>query len=66
MHEGTIRYLKADAGYGFIRPSDGSSDVFFNFKQVLSPSTPRLEQRVSYDIGTSKDGRHRAERVRLL
>jgi cold shock CspA family protein len=67
MYQGRIRHIKLDAGYGFISPDGGADgDLFFHVKQILSTSTPRVDQRVSFDIGVSKDGRSRAERVRLL
>jgi cold shock CspA family protein len=66
MHQGTIQHINLDAGYGFIRPDGGVVDIFFHVQQILSTGTPRVNQRVSYDVGASKDGRTRAQRVRLL
>ncbi len=65
MHQGPIKHVNEDRGFGFIR-QDAGDDLFFHFTQMLSTATPRIDQRVSFEIGTSKDGRPRAERVRLL
>lgn len=33
---------------------------------ILSSAAPRVDQRVSFDIGTSRDGRQCAESIRLI
>jgi cold shock protein len=65
VHQGIVRRFCAERGFGFIAADDGS-DIFFHCSAILSSATPRVDQRVSYDVGASKDGRPRAERVRLI
>ncbi|WP_342728877.1 cold shock domain-containing protein [Bradyrhizobium sp. B097] len=65
MNQGIIKHVNPDAGFGFIR-QDSGGDLFFHFRQMLSTGTPQVDQRVSFDVGASRDGKRRAERVRIL
>ena len=34
MQTGTIYWLKADRGYGFLKPNDNSQDIFLHLKEL--------------------------------
>ena len=58
MAQGTVKWFNSVKGFGFIRPSDGSSDVFVHVTAVERAGMSGLAegQKVSYQIETGRDG----------
>ena len=56
MATGTVKWFNPDKGYGFIKPGDGSSDVFVHISAVERSGLGALSegQKVSYDIATER------------
>jgi cold shock CspA family protein len=55
----------ADRGFGFIRPRAGGADLFFHFRDLGGdPNELVIGDRLQYEIGTARDGREIATRVR--
>jgi CspA family cold shock protein len=56
---GTVKFFNGDKGYGFIRPDDGSRDVFVHVSAVTSSGLGTLNegQRVTFDIEPDKRGK---------
>ena len=55
----------ADRGFGFIRPRAGGADLFFHFRDLgADPNELVIGDRLQYEIGTARDGREIATRVR--
>ena len=56
---GTVKFFNTDKGYGFIRPDDGSRDVFVHVSAVTGSGLDTLNegQRVSFDIEDDKRGK---------
>lgn len=52
MAVGTVKWFNANKGYGFIRPEDGSNDIFVHVTTVQRAGLHALleGQRVSYDV----------------
>ena len=66
MMLGTITAWK-EAGYGFIRPDDGSQDWFCHRNAIEGHDCAVPGQRVSFEPGRSpKTGREAAQNVKLL
>ena len=69
MSEGTIKTIRDDKGFGFIRPSDGSKDIFFHSSVVQGTLFDQLREgdRVTYTAGPDQrdPSRTRADQVRL-
>lgn len=56
---GTVKFFNTEKGYGFIRPDDGSRDVFVHVSAVMSSGLGALTegQRVSFDVEPDKRGK---------
>jgi CspA family cold shock protein len=56
MAQGTVKWFNSVKGFGFIRPSDGSSDVFVHVTAVERAGMSGLAegQTVSYDLATER------------
>ena len=66
-HQGTVKFFDAKRGYGFIQPADGGPDVFVHATDLAGSGTVLSEgQRVGFEVGSSRDGRAKAENVRVL
>ena len=62
MPTGVVRSFNAKSGYGFIRPDDGSKDIFVHSGAVKRAGLEALyqNQRLSYDVRNELDGRRSA------
>jgi CspA family cold shock protein len=56
---GTVKFFNNEKGYGFIKPDDGSRDVFVHVSAVTRSGLGTLNegQRVSFDIEDDNRGR---------
>jgi cold shock protein len=57
--QGTVKFLNADKGYGFLKPDDGGRDIFVHITAVERAGMNSLNegQRVSYEIEADKKGK---------
>jgi CspA family cold shock protein len=56
---GVVKFFNADKGYGFIKPDDGSGDIFVHITAVEQAGLRALNegQKVAYDIEPDKKGK---------
>ena len=56
---GTVKFFNSEKGYGFIKPDDGSRDVFVHVSAVTRSGLTTLNegQRVSFDIESDNRGK---------
>ncbi len=56
MAIGTVKFFNTQKGYGFIRPDDGSKDVFVHITAVERAGMRSLAegQKISYEIVTER------------
>ena len=56
---GVVKFFNADKGYGFIKPDDGSGDIFVHVTAVEQAGLRALNegQKIAYDIEPDKKGK---------
>jgi cold shock protein len=67
MGTGTVKWFNAQKGFGFIKPDDGSKDVFVHISAVERAGMYQLNegQKLSYDLVTNpKNGKEAAENLK--
>lgn len=66
---GIVKFFNSERGYGFIRPDDGSADVFLHVSDLHRAGLNMLLQgdAVAYEIGlNARTQRPKAVALRLL
>lgn len=58
--KGKVVSWKDDKGFGFIRPDDGSKDIFLHVRDIRAGGRPETGRRVEYLEACDKQGRVRA------
>ena len=67
MTTGTVRMYKDDRGFGFIKPDDGGSDIFFHATALKEGDEIAPGVAVTYETGIDpKSGKSRATSVDLV
>lgn len=68
MPTGTVKWFNTTKGYGFIEPDDGGKDVFVHISAVQRSGLEGLNenQKVSFEMQESRDGRMAASDLQLL
>jgi CspA family cold shock protein len=68
MPTGTVKFFNTAKGFGFIRPDDGSKDVFVHISAVERAGLTGLseKQKVSFEIERGRDGRVAAVNLKAL
>jgi CspA family cold shock protein len=56
--EGTVKWFNEVKGYGFIKPEDGSEDLFVHYSGITGNGFRALEEgeKVSYEATRGKKG----------
>lgn len=67
MAIGIVKWFNPEKGYGFIRPEDGSADVFVHISAVQTAGHTTLAEgaRVSYELVPGRSGKMSAENLRI-
>lgn len=65
--EGVLSAWNHDAGYGTIRPAGGGEEVFVGLAAFPTDGEgPRLDELLSFEIVTGRDGRKQAVQLKRL
>ena len=56
---GVVKFFNVDKGYGFIKPDDGSGDIFVHVTAVEQAGLRALNegQKIAYEIEPDKKGK---------
>jgi cold shock protein len=56
---GVVKFFNTEKGYGFIKPDDGSRDIFVHVTAVEQAGLPTLVegQKISFEIEPDKKGK---------
>jgi CspA family cold shock protein len=67
MARGTVKWFNESKGYGFIKPEDGSQDVFVHFTAIKEEGFKTLAegQEVEFDIVQGDKGLQAANVVKV-
>jgi CspA family cold shock protein len=65
---GTVKFFNSSRGFGFIRPDDGSKDVFVHISAVQAAGLGTLSenQKVSFDVQKGNDGKSSATNLKAV
>ena len=67
MATGTVKWFNAEKGFGFIKPDDGSTDVFVHYSAITGTGggfkSLDENQKVEYEVTQGQKG-PQAENVR--
>jgi cold shock protein len=68
MSTGTVKFFNTSKGFGFIRPDDGSKDVFVHVSAVERAGLGSLSegQKLSFELEQGKDGKSSAGELKAL
>jgi cold shock CspA family protein len=65
-NKGLLKTWKDDRGFGFIKPEDGSDDVFIHISSLKnSTRRPYRGDTIFYQIEHSEDGKSKAVNARI-
>jgi CspA family cold shock protein len=68
MSTGTVKFFNTAKGFGFIRPDDGSKDVFVHVSAVERAGLGSISegQKLSYALERGNDGKSSATELKTV
>jgi CspA family cold shock protein len=65
---GTVKWFNATKGYGFIKPDDGSQDVFLHVTAVERAGLGSVAegQKLSFELQRGRSGKNEAVNIKAL
>ena len=68
MPTGTVKFFNTSKGFGFIRPDDGSKDVFVHISAVERSGLGTLSenQKVQFEVQHAPNGKSSAVNLKAL
>ncbi|MEY4680532.1 MAG: cold-shock protein [Alphaproteobacteria bacterium] len=68
MATGTVKWFNATKGFGFLKPDDGSADVFVHISAVERAGMDNLPEgkKLSYELEQGRSGKSSAVNLRAV
>jgi CspA family cold shock protein len=68
MSTGTVKFFNTTKGFGFIRPDDGSKDVFVHVSAVERAGLGSIteNQKLSFELEKGNDGKTSAVNLKAV
>jgi CspA family cold shock protein len=68
MSTGTVKFFNTTKGFGFIRPDDGSKDVFVHVSAVERAGLGSIteNQKLTFDLEKGNDGKTSAVNLKAV
>ena len=68
MATGTVKWFNATKGFGFLKPDDGSADVFVHISAVERAGMDNLPEgkKLSYELAQGRSGKSSAVNLRAV
>ncbi len=61
--QGTVKFFKADKGFGFIVCEEAGNDVFFHVTNCAEGYMPQEGDVINFELGQGRDGRTAAKDI---
>ncbi len=67
MSTGTVKWFNATKGYGFIKPDDGSNDVFVHISDVQRSGLQDIREgdKLEFDLQRGQQGKVSAANLKM-
>jgi CspA family cold shock protein len=67
MSTGTVKWFNATKGYGFIKPDDGSNDVFLHISDVQRSGLQDVREgdKLEFDLQRGQQGKISATNLKM-
>jgi CspA family cold shock protein len=67
MSTGTVKWFNATKGYGFIKPDDGSNDVFLHISDVQRSGLQDVREgdKLEFDLQRGQQGKVSATNLKM-
>jgi CspA family cold shock protein len=68
MATGTVKWFNSTKGFGFLKPDDGSADVFVHISAVERAGLDNLPEgkKLSYELEQGRNGKSSAVNLRAI
>jgi len=68
MSTGTVKWFNATKGYGFIKPDDGSNDVFLHISDVQRSGLQDVREgdKLEFDLQRGQQGKVSATNLKMI